>query len=49
MYAFKVVCAWCQAYIRGPVDITDITHGICEDCTQEQFRRDEEKARKEGL
>lgn len=28
----KVICAWCNKYLRGDVNSMNVSHGICPDC-----------------
>lgn len=28
----KVVCAWCKVHMRGDVNNTNVSHGICKVC-----------------
>lgn len=35
-----VVCSWCGEFIRGkePLEVEDVTHGICEKCGAQQLK-----------
>ncbi len=28
----KVICAWCNKFLRGNPDATEVSHGICQEC-----------------
>ena len=28
----KVVCAWCKCHMKGDVNATNVSHGICDKC-----------------
>jgi len=48
---FKVICAWCQDFIKGDLEGTQISHGCCKKCFAKQLEEAEKakeifKARK---
>jgi len=35
----KVVCSYCECYIRGPKDSAFVSHGICDPCFGAEMKK----------
>ena len=33
----KYICAWCQRFLRGIKNSTNVSHGICVQCAYSEF------------
>lgn len=39
---FRVICAWCDKFLRGDPNAESLSHGICEDCVEKYFPENKE-------